>query len=71
MRESEFEVSYCLEIIEKQYTALNFEESLQKERNIAHGKTTTDWREPLGTIGILYQLNRILLFELILSPRIP
>jgi acyl-CoA reductase-like NAD-dependent aldehyde dehydrogenase len=71
LRECEFEVSYSLEIIEKQYTSLNFEESLQKERNLARGNTTADWREPVGTVGILYQSNSILLFELSLSFRIP
>jgi acyl-CoA reductase-like NAD-dependent aldehyde dehydrogenase len=59
LRESEFEVSYSLDVIEQHCESLNFEESIQKESEIAKGRQTTDWREPLGTVAIVCEAKSL------------
>jgi acyl-CoA reductase-like NAD-dependent aldehyde dehydrogenase len=59
VRESEFEVSYSLDVIEQHYKSLNYEESMKKESEIAQGRKTTTWRQPFGTVAIVYEAKSI------------
>jgi hypothetical protein len=42
-----------MDVLEEHFKSLDFQDAIQKEKDIVKATKVTDWREPVGTVAIL------------------